>query len=157
MKTREKSVSSFFIIRNGIIWLRGDGMNFPIQRSTPIMIFVSVMLIFMVVWPIVMLMMNKENWGSALIGMAICLIVNVPLVWDVFIKKHTVENGVLKYGILNDDIVLSDVRVVRQVGKSLEMTTNQYNVHMIAMPRNKEKLLSLIQEANPHVKIDVKA
>ncbi|MBC6971451.1 PH domain-containing protein [Bacillus sp. Xin] len=132
-------------------------MNFPIQRSTPIMIFVSGMLIFMVVWPIVMLMMNKENWGSALIGMAICLIVNVPLVWDVFIKKHTVENGVLKYGILNDDIVLSDVRVVRQVGKSLELTTNQYKVHMIAMPRNKEKLLLLIQEANPYVKIDMKA
>lgn len=134
-------------------------MNFPIQRSKPIMIFVSVMLILMVVWPIGMLMMNKENWGSALIGIAICLIVNVPLVWDVFIKKHTVENGVLRYGILNDDIVLSDVRVVRQVGKSLEITTNQYAVHMIAIPKEKEKekLLSLIQEANLHVKIDLKA
>ncbi len=157
MKTREKSVSSFFIVKNGIIWLRGDGMNFPIQRSTPIMVFVSVMLILTVVWPIGMLIMDNGNWGSALIGMAICLVVNVPLVWEIFIKKHTVKNGVLKYGILNDDIVLSDVRVVRQVGKSLEITTNQYNVHMIAMPRNKEKLLSLIQEANPHVKIDVKA
>ncbi|WJE52107.1 PH domain-containing protein [Bacillus cereus] len=132
-------------------------MNFPIKRSKPIMIFVSVMFVFMVIYPIVMLMMNKENWGSALIGMAICLIVNVPLVWEVFIKKHTVENGILKYGILNDDIVLSDVLIVRQVSKSLEMTTNQYKVHMIAMPRNKEKLLLLIQEANPHVKIDVKA
>ncbi len=157
MKTGDKSVSSFFIIINGIIWLRGDGMNFPIKRSKPIMIFVSVMFVFMVIYPIVMLMMNKENWGSALIGMAICLIVNVPLVWEVFIKKHTVENGILKYGILNDDIVLSDVLIVRQVSKSLEMTTNQYKVHMIAMPRNKEKLLLLIQEANPHVKIDVKA
>ncbi|KEK24490.1 PH domain-containing protein [Bacillus gaemokensis] len=132
-------------------------MNFPIQRSTPIMIFVSAMLILMVVLPIGMLIINKGNWGSALIGMAICLIVNVPLVWEVFIKKHTVENGVLKYGILNDDIVLSDVRVIRQVGKSLEITTNQYKVHMLAMPKGKEKFLSLIQEANPHVKIDVKA
>ncbi|MEN1937636.1 PH domain-containing protein [Paenibacillus sp. 102] len=132
-------------------------MNFPIQRSIPIMIFVSVMLILMVVWPIGMLIIDNGNWGSALIAMVICLIVNVPLVWEVFIKKHTVENGVLKYGILNADIVLSDVRVVRQVGKSLELTTNQYKVHMIAMPRNKEKLLLLIQEANPYVKIDMKA
>lgn len=132
-------------------------MNFPIQRSKPIMILVSVMLILMVVYPIGMFIINKGNWGSALIGMAICFIVNVPVVWEVFIKKHTVENGVLKYGILNDDIALSDVRVVRQVGKSLEITTNQYNVHMIAMPQNKEKFLALIQEANQHVKIDVRA
>jgi len=137
--------------------VRGDGMKFPIQRSTPIMIFVSAMLILMIVLPIGMLIMNKGNWGSALIGGAICLIVNVPLVWDVFIKKHTVENGVLKYGILNEDVTLSDIRVVRQVGKSLEITTNRYKVHMIAMPTDKEKLLSLIQEANPHVKIDLKA
>ncbi|MEH7459842.1 PH domain-containing protein [Bacillus sp. JJ1127] len=132
-------------------------MNFPIQRSKPIMILVSVMLILMVVYPIGMFIINKGNWGSALIGMAICFIVNVPVVWEAFIKKHTVENGVLKYGILNDDIALSDVRVVRQVGKSLEITTNQYKVHMIAMPQNKEKFLALIQEANPHVKIDVRA
>jgi len=121
------------------------------------MIFVSAMLILMIVLPIGMLIMNKGNWGSALIGGAICLIVNVPLVWDVFIKKYTVENGVLKYGILNEDVTLSDIRVVRQVGKSLEITTNRYKVHMIAMPTDKEKLLSLIQEANPHVKIDLKA
>ncbi|WP_439740828.1 PH domain-containing protein [Bacillus pseudomycoides] len=132
-------------------------MKFSIQRSTPIMIFVSAMLILMIVWPSGMLIIDNGNWGSALIGMAICLIVNVPLVWDVFIKKHTVENGVLKYGILNEDVTLSDIRVVRQVRKSLEITTNRYKVHMIAMPIDKEKLLSLIQEANSHVKIDLKA
>lgn len=137
--------------------MRGDDMNFSIQRSTPIMTVVSIMLILMIVLPIGMLITNKGSWGSALIGGTICLIVNVPLVWDVFIKKHTVGNGVLRYGILNDDIVLSDIRIVRQVGKSLEITTNQYKVHMIAIPKEKEKLLSLIQKANPHVKIDVKA
>lgn len=109
----------------------------------------------MVVYPIMLFVMNKENWGTALIGMGICFIVNVPLVWEVFIKKHIVKNGVLKYGILNDDIVLSDVRVVRQVGKSLEITTNQYKVHMIAMPTDMNQLLALIEKENPQVKIEM--
>ncbi|EMA6342609.1 PH domain-containing protein [Bacillus cytotoxicus] len=130
-------------------------MNFPIQRSKPIMIFVILMFIIMVVYPIVLLLMNKENWGTALIGMGICFVVNVPLVWEVFIKKHIVKNGVLKYGILNDDIVLSDIRVVRQVGKSLEITTNQYKVHMIAMPTDMNQLLALIEKENPQVKIEM--
>lgn len=53
-----------------------------------------------------------------------------------YLLKHKVENGVLKYGILNDDIVLKDVRIIRQVGKSLEITTNAYKVHMVAMPQD---------------------
>ncbi|MBL1704967.1 hypothetical protein ELE02_37835, partial [Klebsiella pneumoniae] len=96
-------------------------MDFPIQRSKSAVIFVSLTLVFMFVYPIVMLFTNKEQWMSALIGMGLCFIVNVPLVWEIFIKKHKVEDGVLKYGILNDDVVLKDIRVVRQVGKSLEI------------------------------------
>ncbi len=92
---------------------------------------------------------------SALIGMGLCFIVNVPLVWEVFIKKHKVENGVLKYGILNGDIVLKDVRIIRQVGKSLEITTNAYKVHMVAMPQNMDEFLALIEKENPHVKIEM--
>ncbi|WP_242144164.1 MULTISPECIES: PH domain-containing protein [unclassified Bacillus cereus group] len=130
-------------------------MEFSIQRSKPIIIFVILMFIIMVVYPVVLFMMNKENWGTAFIGMGICFIVNVPLVWEVFIKKHKVENGVLKYGILNDDIVLKDVRIIRQVGKSLEITTNQYKVHMIAMPQHMTQFLSLVEKENPHVKIEL--
>ena len=97
----------------------------------------------MFVYPIVMLFTNKEQWMSALIGMGLCFIVNVPLVWEIFIKKHKVEDGVLKYGILNDDVVLKDIRVVRQVGKSLEITTNTYKVHMVAMPQHMEQFCRL--------------
>ncbi|KFN02799.1 hypothetical protein D0U04_04140 [Bacillus clarus] len=131
-------------------------MNFPIQRSKSAVILISLTLAFMIAYPLVMLITNKGDWMSAVIGMVLCLIVNVPLVWDIFIKKHKVENGVLKYGILNDDIVLSDVIVVRQVGKSLEITTNAYKVHMIAMPQDTKKLLSLIEKENSHVKIDMR-
>lgn len=109
----------------------------------------------MLIYPIVMLFTNKAHWMSALIGMSLCFIVNVPLVWEVFIKKHKVENGVLKYGILNDDIVLKDVRIIRQVGKSLEITTNAYKVHMVAMPQNMDEFLGLIEKENPHVKIEM--
>ncbi|MDR4982688.1 hypothetical protein CN491_20315 [Bacillus cereus] len=129
-------------------------MNFPIQRSKLAVIFVSLTLAFMFVYPIVMLFTNQEQWMSALIGMGLCFIVNVPLVWEVFIKKHKVENGVLKYGILNDDVVLKDIRIIRQVGKSLEITTNAYKVHMIAMPQNMTSFLSLVEKENPHVKIE---
>ena len=58
---------------------------------------------------------DSVNW------MGLCFLVNVPLVWEVFIKKHKVENGVLKYGVLNDDIVLKEIRIIRQVGKSLKL------------------------------------
>ncbi|EJV79562.1 MULTISPECIES: PH domain-containing protein [Bacillus cereus group] len=130
-------------------------MDFPIQRSKSAVIFVSLTLAFMFVYPIVMLFTNKEQWMSALIGMGLCFIVNVPIVWEIFIKKHKVENGVLKYGILNDDVVLKDIRVVRQVGKSLEITTNAYKVHMIAMPQDMTSFLSLVEKENPHVKIEM--
>ena len=140
---------------SGIIWIRGVGMNFPIQRNKSTIIFVSLALAFMFVYPIVMLFANKEQWMSALIGMGVCFIVNVPLIWEVFIKKHKVEKGVLTYGILNDDVVLRDVRIVRQVGKSLENTTNAYKVHMIAMPQNMNEFLALIERENPYVKIEL--
>ncbi|MEI2318555.1 PH domain-containing protein [Bacillus paramobilis] len=130
-------------------------MNIPIQRSKSVVIFVCLTLVFMFVYPLVMLFANKEQWMSALIGMGLCFLVNVPLVWEVFIKKHKVENGVLKYGILNDDIVLKEIRFIRQVGKSLEITTNAYKVHMIAMPQNMEQFLSLVEKENPHVKIEM--
>ncbi|CAH2466817.1 MULTISPECIES: PH domain-containing protein [Bacillus cereus group] len=125
-------------------------MNFPIQRSKLGIIFVSITLAFMVVYPIVMFFTRKGDWASALIGMGLCFIVNVPLVWEMFIKKHKVENG-----ILNDDVVLKDIRVVRQVGKSFEITTNAYKVHMIAMPQNPDEFLALIEKENPYVKIEM--
>ncbi|EJQ46845.1 PH domain-containing protein [Bacillus hominis] len=128
-------------------------MDFSIQRSKSAVIFVSLTLAFMFVYPIVMIFTNKEQWMSALIGMGLCFIVNVPLVWEIFIKKHKVENGVLKYGILNDDVVLKDIRIIRQVGKSLEITTNAYKVHMIAMPQDMTSFLALVEKENPHVKI----
>ncbi|MED1409138.1 MULTISPECIES: PH domain-containing protein [Bacillus] len=130
-------------------------MNFPIQRSKSGIISVSITLAFMVVYPIVMFFTRKGDWVSALIGMGLCFIINVPLVWEIFIKKHKVENGVLKYGILNDDVVLRDVRIVRQVGKSLEITTNAYKVHMIAMPQDMNEFLALIEKENPYVKIEL--
>ncbi|MDM5236356.1 PH domain-containing protein [Bacillus cereus] len=130
-------------------------MNFPIQRSKLAVIFVSLTLAFMFVYPLVMLFTNQEQWMSALIGMGLCFIVNVPLGWEVFIKKHKVENGILKYGILNDDVVLKDIRIIRQVGKSLEITTNAYKVHMIAMPQDMNEFLALIEKENPYVKIEM--
>ncbi|MES5864445.1 PH domain-containing protein [Bacillus cereus group sp. RP32] len=130
-------------------------MNIPIQRSKSVVIFVCLTLVFMFVYPLVMIISNKEQWMSALIGMGLCFLVNVPLVWEVFIKKHKVENGVLKYGILNNDIVLKEIRMVRQVGKSLEVTTNAYKVHIIAMPQNMEQFLELVEKENPHVKIEM--
>lgn len=130
-------------------------MNIPIQRSKSVVIFVCLTLVFMFVYPPVMLFANKEQWMSALIGMGLCFIVNVPLVWEVFIKKHKVENGVLKYGILNDDIVLKEIRIIRQVGKSLEITTNAYKVHMIAMPQDMTQFVSLVEKENPNVKIEM--
>ncbi|HDX9658071.1 TPA: PH domain-containing protein [Bacillus toyonensis] len=130
-------------------------MNIPIQRSKSVVIFVCLTLVFMFVYPLVMLFANKEQWMSALIGMGLCFIVNVPLVWEVFIKKHKVENGVLKYGILNDDIVLKEIRIIRQVGKSLEITTNAYKVHMIAMPQDMTQFVSLVEKENSNVKIEM--
>ncbi|MGN5649314.1 PH domain-containing protein [Bacillus sp. Brlt_9] len=130
-------------------------MNIPIQRSKSVVIFVCLTLAFMFVYPLVMIVTNKEQWMSALIGMGLCFLVNVPLVWEVFIKKHKVENGVLKYGILNDDIVLKEIRNIRQVGKYLEITTNAYKVHMIAMPQDMNEFLGLIEKENPNVKIEM--
>ncbi|ATI49853.1 MULTISPECIES: PH domain-containing protein [Bacillus cereus group] len=130
-------------------------MNFPIKRSKSVVFFVCLTLAFMFVYPLVMIVANKEQWMTALIWMGLCFLVNVPLIWEVFIKKHKVENGVLKYGILNDDIVLKEIRIIRQVGKSLEITTNSYKVHLLAMPQHMKQFLSLVEKENPHVKIEM--
>ena len=45
------------------------------------------------------------------------------------------------------------MRIIRQVGKSLEITTNAYKVHIVAMPQNMDEFLGLIEKENPHVKI----
>ena len=47
------------------------------------------------------------------------------------------------------------MRIIRQVGKSLEITTNAYKVHMVAMPQNMDEFLGLIEKENPHVKIEM--
>ena len=47
------------------------------------------------------------------------------------------------------------MRIIRQVGKSLEITTNAYKVHMVAMPQNMDEFLVLIEKENPHVKIEM--
>ncbi|AIE81250.1 group-specific protein [Bacillus cereus] len=47
------------------------------------------------------------------------------------------------------------MRIIRQVGKSLEITTNEYKVHMVAMPQNMDEFLALIEKENPHVKIEM--
>ena len=41
-------------------------MNFPIQRSKSVVIFVCLTLAFMFVYPLVMIVTNKEQWMSAL-------------------------------------------------------------------------------------------
>ena len=48
------------------------------------------------------------------------------------------------------------MRIIRQVGKSLEITTNAYKVHIVAMPQNMDEFLGLIEKENPHVKIEMK-
>lgn len=47
------------------------------------------------------------------------------------------------------------MRIIRQVGKSLEITTNAYKVHMVAMPQDMNEFLALIEKENPHVKIEM--
>ena len=47
------------------------------------------------------------------------------------------------------------MRIIRQVGKSLEITTNAYKVHIVAMPQNMDEFLGLIEKENPHVKIEM--
>ena len=42
-------------------------MNFPIQRSKSVVFFVRLTLAFMFVYPLVMIIANKEQWMSALI------------------------------------------------------------------------------------------
>ena len=37
------------------------------------------------------------------------------------------------------------MRIIRQVGKSLEITTNAYKVHIVAMPQNMDEFLGLIE------------
>jgi len=50
---------------------------------------------------------------------------------------------------------LKEIRIIRQVGKSLEITTNAYKVHMIAMPQDMTQFVSLVEKENPNVKIEM--
>lgn len=131
-------------------------MEFVIHRSKGAMLFVvcTVMVtVALQVWNF----SEKGDWALLLGGLGIWSIVNFPIL-EVFLKKHKIKNGTLKYGIWNRDVMLSDVKVVRQVGKwmpNLELTTNKYDVHFIAVPKDKEVFLSLLQEANPNVKLEL--
>jgi hypothetical protein len=43
--------------------------------------------------------------------------------------------------------------MIRQVGRYLEITTNAYKVHMVAMPQHMNEFFALIEKENPNVKI----
>lgn len=131
-------------------------MEFVIRRSKSAMLFVLCTIIPVLatyVWGF----SQKGDWALLLGGLGMWSIVNFPIL-EVFLKKHKIKNGKLKYGIWNRDVSIADVRVVREVGKwmpNLELTTNNYDVHSIAMPKDKEAFLALLQEANPHLKLEL--
>ena len=103
------------------------------------------------------------NGKGLLTGLAVGILflaVNSISISEMFVFQHKIVNGELVTGhwLTKKKIPLVSIRAIRFVGKSkrnLEITYgNNFEVHMITMPKEKEKFMELLLQGNPYVRLE---
>ena len=135
-------------------------MEFHIKKN-PIMILLTVIMLLLVAFsPIVSFTLNGKGLLTGLVVGILFLAANSISIFEMFVFQHKIVNGELVTGhwLTKKKIPLESIRAIRFVGKSkrnLEITYgDNFEVHMITMPKEKEKFMELLLQGSPHVRIE---
>ncbi|MGG0275665.1 PH domain-containing protein [Bacillus rhizoplanae] len=118
-----------------------------------------IMLLLVVISPVISFMLNEKGWLTGLAAGILCLAANIISISEMFVFQHKVVDGELVTGhwLTKKKIPIVSIRVMRFVGKNkrnLEITYgSNFEVHMITMPKEKEKFMELLLQGSPYVRI----
>ncbi|HDX9590928.1 TPA: PH domain-containing protein [Bacillus pseudomycoides] len=135
-------------------------MEFHVKKNPIIILGTFLMLLVIIISPAISLILNEQGWLMAFVAGILCLAVNIIQILDIFVFQHKIINGelVTGYWLIKKKIPLASIRAIRFVGKSkrnLEITYgDNFEVHMITMPKEKEKFMELLLQGNPYVRIE---
>lgn len=135
-------------------------MEFHVKKNPIIIPFALIMLLLVAFSPIVSFTLNGKGLLTGLVVGILFLAVNSMSISEIFVFQHKIVNGELVTGhwLTKKKIPLASIRTIRFVGKGekhLEITYgNKFEVHMITMPKEKEKFMELLLQGNPYVRIE---
>lgn len=135
-------------------------MEFHVKKNLWIILFAVTMTVLVAFYPIVSFALNGKGLLTGLVVGILFLAANSISISEMFVFQHKIVNGELVTGhwLTKKKIPLASIRAIRFVGKSkrnLEITYgNNFEVHMITMPKEKEKFMELLLQGNPYVRIE---
>lgn len=135
-------------------------MEFHVKKNPWIILFAVIMLLLVAFSQIVSFTLNGKGLLTGIAAGILFLAVNSISISKMFVFQHKIVNGELVTGhwITKKKIPLASIRTIRFVGKSkknLEITYgNNFEVHMITMPKEKENFMELLLQGNPYVRIE---
>lgn len=134
-------------------------MEFYVEKNPIMMLLTVIMLLLVVISPIISFMLHEKGWLTGLAAGILFLAANIIPISEMFVFQHKVVDGELVTGhwLTKKKIPIVSIRVMRFVGKNkrnLEITYgSNFEVHMITMPKEKEKFMELLLKGSPYVRI----
>ncbi|CAG9611352.1 hypothetical protein BACCIP111899_00524 [Bacillus rhizoplanae] len=135
-------------------------MEFYVKKNPVMILFTVIMLLLVVISPVISFMLNEKGWLTGLAAGILFLAANIIPISEMFVFQHKVVDGELITGhwLTKKKIPTVSIRAMRFVGKnnkSLEITYgSNFEVHMITMPKEKEKFMELLLQGSPYVRIE---
>ncbi|MFI8708453.1 PH domain-containing protein [Bacillus sp. NPDC077411] len=135
-------------------------MEFHVKKNPIMILFTVIMLLLVVISPIISFTLNEKGWLAGLVVGILFLAVEIISISEIFVFQHKIVNDELVTGhwLTKKKIPLVSIRAIRFVGRSkrnLEITYgNNFEVHMITMPKEKEKFMELLLQGSPYVRIE---
>ncbi|HDX9580158.1 TPA: PH domain-containing protein [Bacillus pseudomycoides] len=135
-------------------------MEFHVKKNPIKILFAVTMLLLVAFYPVISFTLNGKGLLTGLVIGILFLIVNSISISEAFVFQHKIVNGELVTGrwLTKKKIPLVSIRTIRFVGKSkknLEITYgDNFDVHMITMPKEKEKFMEQLLQRNPYVRIE---
>ncbi|ENQ3079133.1 PH domain-containing protein [Bacillus cereus] len=135
-------------------------MEFHVKKNPITILFAVIMLLLVVFSSAISFTLNGKGLPTGLVVGILFLAVNSISISEVFVFQHKIVNSELVTGhwLTKKKIPLASIRTIRFVGKSkrnLEITYgDNFEVHMITIPKEKEKFIELLLQENPYVRIE---
>lgn len=135
-------------------------MEFDVKKNPTMILLTVIMLLLVVISPVISFTLNEKGWLTGLAVGILSLAVNIISISEMFVFQHKVVDGELVTGhwLTKKKIPTVSIRTIRFVGrkkKNLEITYgSNFEVHMITMPKEKEKFMELLLQGSPYVRME---
>ncbi|MCM3734382.1 PH domain-containing protein [Bacillus cytotoxicus] len=135
-------------------------MEFHVKKNPIIILFAVIMLLLVAFSYVISFTLNGKGLLTGLVVGILFLAVNSISISEVFVFQHKIVNDELVTGhwLTKKKIPLVSIRTIRFVGKSkknLEITYgDNFDVHMITMPKEKDVFMEQLLQGNPYVRIE---